>query len=352
MSWVDQLCRRDYPNRKTYRYEAPWTVYAMNWSVRADQPFRLALGSFVEEYGNKVQLMSLASDSVDTAGDFVCSYTLQHPYPVTKIMWMPDPQGIHPDLLATSGDYLRVWRFGAATLDLEPRLECLLNHNKNPRFCFPLTSFDWNNVDPYILGTSSSDTTCTIWALETRQVLGRVSGHGQAHFSYSNKQVYDIAFGGGRDVFASVGADGSLRRFDLRRLDSSSIVYQHPQRLPLLRLAWNKQDLNYLATLAMDSKEVVVVDLRRPGSPMALLKGHGACVNGLAWAPHFASHICTVSDDCQALIWDIQQTPNAAVKYPTLAYKAKGEINNVQWAASQTDWIAICYKNFLELLRV
>lgn len=32
-------------------------------------------------------------------------------------------------------------------------------------------------------------------------------------------QVYDIAFsraGGGKDMFASVGADGSVRMFDLR----------------------------------------------------------------------------------------------------------------------------------------
>ena len=28
----------------------------MNWSVRPDKRFRLALGSFVEEYNNKVQV--------------------------------------------------------------------------------------------------------------------------------------------------------------------------------------------------------------------------------------------------------------------------------------------------------
>uniref|UniRef100_A0A3Q2CG70 Uncharacterized protein n=1 Tax=Cyprinodon variegatus TaxID=28743 RepID=A0A3Q2CG70_CYPVA len=33
---------------------SPWTVYAMNWTVRPDKRFRLALGSFVEEYNNKV----------------------------------------------------------------------------------------------------------------------------------------------------------------------------------------------------------------------------------------------------------------------------------------------------------
>ena len=34
-----------------------------------------------------------------------------------------------------------------------------------------------------------------------------------------DKEVFDIAFsraGGGRDIFASVGADGSVRMFDLR----------------------------------------------------------------------------------------------------------------------------------------
>ena len=40
--------------KEIYRYEAPWMVYAMNWSVRPDKRFRLALGSFVEEYNNKV----------------------------------------------------------------------------------------------------------------------------------------------------------------------------------------------------------------------------------------------------------------------------------------------------------
>lgn len=35
--------------------------------------------------------------------------------------------------------------------------------NKNTEFCSPLTSFDWNESDPSMIGTSSIDTTCTIW---------------------------------------------------------------------------------------------------------------------------------------------------------------------------------------------
>jgi WD repeat-containing protein 68 len=41
--------------KEIYRYEAPWMVYAMNWSIRPDKRFRLALGSFIEEYNNKVK---------------------------------------------------------------------------------------------------------------------------------------------------------------------------------------------------------------------------------------------------------------------------------------------------------
>lgn len=40
--------------KEIYKYEAPWMVYAMNWSIRPDKRFRLALGSFIEEYNNKV----------------------------------------------------------------------------------------------------------------------------------------------------------------------------------------------------------------------------------------------------------------------------------------------------------
>ena len=54
-------------------------------------------------------------------------------------------------------------------------------------------------------------------------------------------------------MFASVGADGSVRMFDLRHLEHSTIIYEDPQHHSLLRLSWNKQDPNYLATFAIDS---------------------------------------------------------------------------------------------------
>lgn len=99
-------------------------------------------------------------------------------------------------------------------------------------------------------------------------------------------------------MFASVGADGSVRMFDLRHLEHSTIIYEDPQHTPLLRLAWNKQDPNYLSTVAMDSCEVIILDVRVPCTPVARLNNHRACVNGIAWAPHSSCHVCTAGRWC------------------------------------------------------
>ena len=158
-----------------------------------------------------------------------------------------------------------------------------------------------------------------------------------------DKEVYDIAFACGKDVFGTVGADGSLRMFDLRyihiwnllmpphlkiiffrSLEHSTILYESPDLTPLLRLAWNKQDPNYLATILTASEKAVILDIRlltwhshqlcllnlladdkftplcacvnfsrMPSMPVAELIGHQAAINGIAWAPHSPCHICT-----------------------------------------------------------
>jgi len=280
--------------------------------------------------------------------------TFDHPYPTTKIMWIPDSKGSYPDLLATSGDYLRVWK----PLQGETRMECVLNNNKTSDFCAPLTSFDWNEADPNMLGTSSIDTTCTIWSLETGQVTGRVdavTGHVKTQLIAHDKEVYDLAFsraGDGRNMFGSVGADGSLRKFDLRHLEHSTIIYETPTSRPLLRLAWNHQDSNYVATVAEGATEVLILDIRLPRTPVSRLNNNrGAPINSLAWAPHSSTHIATAGDDQQALIWDLQKM-GRTIEDPILAYTATGEINQIKWGFADPDWIGICHNRNLEILHV
>jgi len=322
--------------KEIYSHKAPWLIYAANWSHRQDKPFRLAIGSFCEDYTNKVDVIQLNP----SRNEFERVAMFDHPYPPTKVMWLPEKIGASPDLLGTTGDYLRIWRVKDNN---EVEQKSLLNNNKTSEFCAPLTSFDWNDTKPSIVGTSSIDTTCTIWDIEKEQAITQLIAH--------DKEVYDIAFARGTDVFASVGADGSVRMFDLRSLEHSTIIYETPDLTPLLRLVWNKTDPNYLATIMMDSSKAVILDIRIPSLPAAELSGHTACLNALAWAPHSSCHICTAADDRQALIWDLSNMPKP-IHDPILAYTADAAINQLQWSAAHSDWIAIAFGPTLQILRV
>ena len=72
-------------------------------------------------------------------------------------------------------------------------------------------------------------------------------------------------------------------------------------QVPLLRLCWNKQDPNYLATFLMDHNHVVILDIRSPSIPIAELNGHSQAINSIAWASHSSCHICTGGDDQQVV---------------------------------------------------
>lgn len=95
----------------------------------------------------------------------------------------------------------------------------LLSNSKTPEHTAPLTSLDWNTVSPSLIITSSIDTTCTIWDIPTLTAKTQLIAH--------DKEVFDVRFcANSVDVFASCGADGSVRMFDLRSLEHSTIIYE------------------------------------------------------------------------------------------------------------------------------
>ncbi|GER46748.1 WD40 repeat protein [Striga asiatica] len=217
-------------------------------------------------------------------------------------------------------------------------------NNKASEFSAPLTSFDWNEAEPRRIGTSSIDTTCTIWDVEKGVVETQLIAH--------DKEVYDMAWGEA-GVFASVSADGSVRVFDLRDKEHSTIIYESPvPDTPLLRLAWNKQDLRYMATILMDSNKVVILDIRSPAVPVAELERHTASVNAISWAPQSCRHICSAGDDGRALLWELPTVAGPNGIDPMLVYSAGAEINQLQWSAAQPDWIAIAFGNKMQMLKI
>ncbi|KAH6568580.1 hypothetical protein BASA50_001209 [Batrachochytrium salamandrivorans] len=372
---------------EVHQYKAPFPVYSLHWSQRPNA-FRLGISSFIESSNNKLQIIQLFNNS----SDFVKIAEVDHTFPVTKLMWSPQ-KGMGPDLFSTSGDYLRLWELVTSDEAIDAEMETnisennmindqvreslsqpeqrqiicratLANHRKVPNskkeYCAPLTSFDWNEIDPSLCVTSSVDTTCTVWDVRTQQAKTQLIAH--------DKEVYDVAFSKGVHVFASVGADGSVRMFDLRALDHSTIIYETPapSSAPssegskgstgsgsLLRISWNKQDPSYLATFQQDSNSVLILDVRVPAIPVTELRGHTASISSIGWAPHSSGHICTAGEDGQALVWDISQMPKQKyVREPLLAYSAGSEINNMSWSAVSPDWVAISHKDTIQALRV
>lgn len=335
----------DQLKKEIYTHKFPFNIYALGWSNRSekDKKFRLAVGSFKEEYSNVVKLLQLNP----AKGGFEVFASINHPYPATQVLWSSHPTD-SKDLLATTGDYLRLWSVdgidSGSTSGVS--LERGFNNNKHSEYCAPITSFDWNSVDTNIIGTSSVDTTCTIWDIEAGKATIQLIAH--------DKEVYDLSFAtSDKNMFASAGADGSIRMFDLRSLEHSTIMFDSGGA-PLIRLQWNKCDPNYIAAVELDSVHVVLLDIRKQyvGKKDMCLKGHSSSVNSISWAPHSPKHICTAGEDQQALIWDLSDSPKTSPVEPILSYQATGSINKMQWSTVHPDWVAIAYEKSLQILRV
>mmetsp|Transcript_100300 Transcript_100300/g.259364 ORF Transcript_100300/g.259364 Transcript_100300/m.259364 type:complete len:356 (+) Transcript_100300:145-1212(+) len=342
-----------------YVYNPQWPIYALAWASRVEARFRFAMGSYCEVDKNYVQVTEFNQETGQP--DVVAE--AETGLPVTKILWMPAPPN-EPgkDLFASSSTTLNIWKFEEGQVKLLSKLantRCQQGHGNLP----PLTSFDWSSVDHAKIGAASVDTTCTIWNLEKQKIETQLIAH--------DKAVYDIAFSQVDSLFASVGADGSVRLFDQRNLEHSTIIYEASPPSPLLRLAWNKINTNLIATMAADKVGVILLDVRRPSVALRELSQHEACVNSIAWAPHSSNHLLCGADDGFALIWDVREgaaavkpketsastaasdtSRGASSKAPVLAYKCDHELYQVQWPSTQPDYVALGTSSQLEILQV
>ncbi|KAI8081634.1 WD40-repeat-containing domain protein [Halteromyces radiatus] len=400
--------RQHSTQKDVYQYNCPWPMYALDWCKTRDErnSFRLAVGSFIEDNNNKLQIIARTDllheqqqRQQQSNSDFTAVAEADSYYPITKVLWEPSQtEAKNTDLIATAGDILRIWElvdnphYGTSSNSINgnngdrksptyftQRLikKAELVNMKQTDFCAPLTSFDWNETDPSLVVTSSIDTTCTVWNVETNQAKTQLIAH--------DSDVYDVGFmHGSADIFASVGADGSVRLFDLRSLEHSTILYESPipssttrssnlqtGSCPLLRLQFNRMNPNLLATFHMDSTSVQILDIRHPSAPVAeLVKCHQSNVNCLNWSPTQSGQIATGGDDTQVLIWNIHdsdqtspsyqsqqslsknQPPLRTIQDPILAYTAESGINSLSWSKSSPQWVGIGFGKTIQALHV
>ncbi|KAI9371965.1 WD40-repeat-containing domain protein [Aspergillus egyptiacus] len=394
-------------------YITPWPIYAVDWCKWpvhgnvGSTAGKIALGSYLEDHHNYIQILDthVAYPDPDTpdaaAGDVKLEYVktaeATHSYPVTRILWEPpSSQKQSTDLLATSGDHLRLWSLPNSqpqqssnsitrpagqrdipTAKLSPL--ALLSNSKSPEHTAPITSLDWNTISPSLIITSSIDTTCTIWDIPTLTAKTQLIAH--------DKEVYDVRFcANSVDVFVSCGADGSVRMFDLRSLEHSTIIYEPTEKNeklissgngspsapattwppPLLRIAASPHDAHLLATFSQDSNIVRVLDVRQPGQALLELKGHSASLNSVEWSPNRRGVLASGADDCLVLLWDLINQQNStpippgvhnpgapsttSERGPAAAWQCDYEISNISWspmgdtakASHGRDWLGVC----------
>ncbi|OMJ09857.1 DDB1- and CUL4-associated factor 7-like protein [Smittium culicis] len=300
------------PNKEICNYFSPWQIGALSWAESARQnQFTFAISSFKENTNNFISVVQLSpnhSSSKDqNVSDFSSVAEHSVKYPITKILWNPeaDQSKLSNDLIASTGDFLRIWDFNQTdTFNHDycknGSLTPLFSLNTRPGFISPLTSMDWNRVDSRYIVTSSVDTTCTVWDIETQQTKTQLIAH--------DREVFDVKFvSNSTNMFYSCGADGSIRMFDLRSLEHSTILFEEQPRFTnTVKSSPNNNDYNSeLATISLNNNSVSIIDVRFPGVVVAELIGHDSQISACEWSPNNKFQLTTSASDGKVLFWDI-----------------------------------------------
>jgi WD repeat-containing protein 68 len=240
-----------------------------------------------------------------------------HRLPPTKVAWCPKQE--EENLFASTSTSLRIWK----SCEEKPLMK-LQTSSKNTGSSLPapITSFDWNPVISAKIATSAVDTTISIWDIEKGKMETQLIAH--------DKPVFDVAYGNANQ-FASVSEDGSLRLFDVRDLDHSTILYE--DSAPFLRLVWNINSApNYIATISADSVQVSLFDLRKSGFLVTSLTCGSASPNALGWGPNQSLAVGLGDGSC--IVFDASSGSQRVVQPPT-SYSGGGVVN-VCWAGEGT----------------
>ncbi|ORY33037.1 WD40-repeat-containing domain protein [Naematelia encephala] len=321
------------------QYESQFPLYGVAFSHSIQHPHRTALASQITGSSNRLSIVDLADSFTPypSGTDFLQLATAGLPFPATKIGWEPaqslqagvgEDQGGRGELLATTGDVLRIWEMqrdwqgeqrgrgyigengrslgGGGAYSLTPR--SVLTNSKSPQLSLPpITSFGWSPISPKNIVTCSIDTTATLWDINTSQALTQLIAHDRA--------VFDLSWlPDSSDIFVSVGADGSLRAFDLRTLEHSTILYESSEETPLARISFSNREQHMLACFGLEENKVLILDMRSPGQPVAELLGHQAPVNAIGWGSGGngigttgGGWIASCGDDSQLLLYDLTE---------------------------------------------
>lgn len=353
------------PIERSSYYYGQYPLYCSDWVATGDTD-TIAFSTYKEGFSNKLQVVQgLAYDKEMTENldldhtvegfDFHLACEVNLDYPITHLQWDP----LNTPRLAASLDLLRLYKLDYEDNEVMLVQTHMLANNPTTKDDVntypPVTSFDWNATDPSIVITLSIDTTCTVWDLHrTYNDEGTEMATVKTQLIAHDLEVFDVKFVSKlTNIFALVGNDGLMRVFDLRLLEHSTIIYEPPatkslNSKALLKLLTLNIDQHHLATIGVNSNEVIIIDMRMPGLPVALIDGSlggvlPGAINLIQWHPS-SNYLLTGGDDCQALVWDCTKLSGdlgTVIDTPVLAYEEEYEVNNVCWRRDLGDWFGV-----------
>lgn len=327
-----------------FTYEAPFEIFALNWSNRSDERFRLAISECVterrvRERRRREQVEILRFDPYQR----ILPYSfLTFDHPITSantLAFMPDPACHHPDLLASAADTLRLWQI---TDGCFVDLRCNLTTNiadDDP----DLRTLDWNAEVTRRIAALGTDSICTVWDIEREAVELQLFTHRSRPAQAI--AVEDVAWGG-PDVLAATFNNGRVKVVDVR-MGGANAIYTMADRYAH-KVEWNDIYPNYLAVAARAGR-VVVLDQRRPGLAVAQMRRHQSLVTTMAWDPYSSSRLCTAGADARALVWEIPAPGRSEV---VAEYAAGGAVEQLKWSCLQPEWAAFVFDNKLQIVQV
>ena len=242
-----------------------------------------------------------------------------HRLPPSKVAWMRTSD---TSTFGSTSTSLRVWRAN----EEKPILK-LYATNKTAcnSSASPMTSFDWNPQMLHKAATCSIDTTVAVWDVERGKLETQLIAH--------DKAVFDVSYLNSHQ-FCSVSQDGSLRQFDSRDLDHSTILYE--DSVPLLRLAACSNSF-LIAVAVHENPDLLLFDVRKPGFLSAVLRC-GYCPNALVWCSNsltagLADGTCAIFNnpgECNKM------KPSKIIQAPS---GCQGGVSNLAWAGNTLSWV-------------
>lgn len=373
--------------RNVYSYSSNLPLYAVSCDGRAfsDGSFDIAIGSFVQEYSNQVEIINYSphSDSLQVRCRF------KHLYPPTKVVFLPQGNDMstlnNKNLLATAGEYLRIWIIPdteySDTLyevnrqinqDREPKTVSVFSIDKNlsenetrGESCSPVTSIDWSPFHKNTIVASGVNGSCSIFDVEANSETNRFHLEGATYdISLSKSNPY---------IFCTATSHGLLKFFDMRARQRVGVYapFFPDHMCNILRVKFNPVRSVLVAAISDGSNdnEVAIVDIRKLRTVHQnlsyrctnKLRRHNSAVNAVSWAPHKDSFLCSVGEDKTALVWAVsdfgeQSQPIPSEQYvnekPLLAYNSNSFAVNTEWSTANPSRIALVSGNSLELLKV